>query len=365
MDSVFPFGFPMPTAFYLVLYVATFAIHQACMHYVVAGSIYVVWVTCAPGRGSVPRSEQRLAKTLRDWLPLFLSAAITAGVAPLLFVQILYPTNFYTANLLLSWRWMIVIPVLIGAFYLLYLVKSSTISKWPYAARAAVVIVVAGCFLFVGFCWTANHLVANNEADWPAIYASGQIAIAASAVILRMLIWLGGAFAGLSVMAVWQLAARRTSSIENATTVEVRRLARCSLAGLATASIAAWVYLMRSEESISSLMFSPFALPYAIAALIGVVAQAVSWAVQLRVGMNRWILATASVAYVVTLVGVSVLREAVRLASVDITELYERHAEAGTIGGFALFLLFAVLNGALIAICIWLVRHGLAKGGDA
>ena len=365
MDSVFPYGFPLPTAFYLVLYVATFALHQAFIHYVVAGSIYVAWTTCAPGRGHVPRSDQPLASTLRDWSPFFLSAAITAGVAPLLFVQILYPKNFYTANLLLSWRWMIVIPILIVAFYLLYLVKSSTISKWPYAARAAVVIVVAGCFLFVGFCWTANHLVANNEADWPAIYASGQISIAASAVTLRMLIWLGGAFAGMSVIAAWQLAARRTSSIGNATTVEVRRLACCSLAGLATASIAAWVYLIQSTESISSLMLSPFALPYAIAALIGVVAQAVSWTMQLRIGLKRWLLASASITYVATLVSVSVLREVVRLASVDIAELYERHAQAGMIGGFVLFLLFAVLNGAIIATCIWLVRRALVKAGDA
>jgi hypothetical protein len=365
MDSVFPFGFPLPTAFYLVLYVATFAFHQAFIHYVVAGSIYVAWATCAPGRGDVPRSDQPLASTLRDWSPFFLSAAITAGVAPLLFVQILYPTNFYTANLLLSWRWMIVIPILIVAFYLLYLVKNSTISKWPYAARAAVVIVVASCFLFVGFCWTTNHLVANNEADWPAIYASGQISIVPSAVTLRMLIWLGGAFAGTSVIAAWQLAARRTSSIENVTTIEVRRLACCSLAGLAMVSIAACLYLMQSEQSIRGLILGPFALPYALAALIGVLAQAVSWAAQLRVGLNRWFLASASIAYVVTLVSISVLREVVRSASVDIAELYERHAQAGTIGGFVLFLLFAVLNGALIATCIGLVRHGLAKASDA
>ena len=42
-----------------------------------------------------------LAAPLRDWLPFVLSAAITAGIAPLLFVQILYQRAFYTANLLL------------------------------------------------------------------------------------------------------------------------------------------------------------------------------------------------------------------------------------------------------------------------
>ncbi|MDB5335459.1 MAG: hypothetical protein JWN70_1078, partial [Planctomycetaceae bacterium] len=69
MNLPFPLGFPAPTAFYLTLYVLTFALHQAFMHYVLAGSLYVAWSTTFPGRESVSRNDQPIAATLRDWLP--------------------------------------------------------------------------------------------------------------------------------------------------------------------------------------------------------------------------------------------------------------------------------------------------------
>ena len=172
MTLPFPFNLPAPTAFYLTLYVLTFALHQAFMHYVLAGSLYVAWTTTFPGRGTVSRHDQPIAATLRDWQPFLLSAAITAGVAPLLFIQIVYQKQFYTANLLLWWRWMIVVPVLIVAFYLLYLLKSKLMARWPRAVRSLVAIGTAACFVFVGFCWTANHLLSVNESRWPQVYVT-------------------------------------------------------------------------------------------------------------------------------------------------------------------------------------------------
>ena len=64
------------------------------------------------------------------------SAAITAGVAPLLFLQILYQREFYTANLLLFNRWMAILPVLIVGFYSLYLIKGDWLwqQRWPLRA---------------------------------------------------------------------------------------------------------------------------------------------------------------------------------------------------------------------------------------
>ena len=38
MDAPFPFGMPTATAFYMVLYVVTLAIHVAFMNYVLAGT---------------------------------------------------------------------------------------------------------------------------------------------------------------------------------------------------------------------------------------------------------------------------------------------------------------------------------------
>ena len=74
METPFPFGFPRPTMAYLALYVVTLVIHVVFMSYVLAGTAYL------GARGAIRRGEDSpLTIVLRDWMPLMLSAAITAG----------------------------------------------------------------------------------------------------------------------------------------------------------------------------------------------------------------------------------------------------------------------------------------------
>lgn len=360
MESVFPFGFPGATAFYLALYAATFAVHHAFMHYVVAGSLYVAWATVAPGKEALLRADQPLACLLRDWLPFALSAAITAGVAPLLFVQIVYPRHFYTANLLLGWRWMIVVPVLIAAFYLLYVIKSTALPKWPLAARGAVVILTSALFLFVGFCWTANNLVAAASDRWTEVYATGAVGLDVPAVILRTLIWLGIAFSSLAAIASWQVDALNHRG-EAPAAFEARRLAKGALGGLTVAAVAGLIYVVRSPEPVRALVFGQFALPYVILAALGAAAQAGVWIQVLRAGLNRTLLLVALTAWIATLLGASAVRETIRLATTDLAALFPKHADASQMGGFSVFLIFTVINAAIIAGCVRLVRRALAQ----
>ncbi len=356
MDHTFPFGFPAATAWYLTLYVATFALHQALVHYVAAGSLYVTWATVFPGGQEQPRAAQPLAATLRDWLPFGLGAAITAGIAPLLFVQILYPREFYTANLLLAWRWLIVIPVLGAAFYLLYLLKSERLARWPPTAQRAVAVVTTGCLLFVGFCWTSNHLLSIREESWPAVYDGGRLPQSAVEVSSRLLVWLGGAFMTMSVVAGWQLCLRQPRADEKAAeAVETRRLVLLSICGAGLAVVGGLGYVWQST-TLAQVLRAPLTLAYSIAALLGVGLQGSAWLWQLRtVRLARRPLAIASLGAVLALIAVSVLREALRLTALDLEALYPQHAEAARIGGLTIFFLFAVVNLALIGVCVWLV----------
>src|SRR5262245_23082266 len=92
--------FTGPTALWLALNIATFALHAVFASYVVAGAAYAL----------VRRDE--LAARTRDRLPFMLGCAITAGVAPLLFLQLLHQRRFYTANLVMGPRWGAVVPAL-------------------------------------------------------------------------------------------------------------------------------------------------------------------------------------------------------------------------------------------------------------
>lgn len=356
----FPFELPAPTAFYLSLYVLTFALHQAFMHYVLAGSLYIAFVAVRPGTESLSRTEQPLAATLRDWMPFLLSAAITAGVAPLLFIQIVYQTGFYTANLLLWWRWMLVVPVLIVAFYLLYLLKSSMLWHWPYAVRAVVTIGTAACFVFVGFCWTANHLLANNESSWPEVYATGRFPLVASIVVSRMLVWIGGSFATMSVIVGWQLLHRQRISDEPALESDISRLAWISHGGIWVAMLAGILYFTQCGHVSRSLLLSTSFMPYLIATVCGVAGQWYGWGIQSRLKRLGWVgLSIASAGCGLCLVGTSFLREGIRVSDVDVASMAERHRNAAAVGGFPIFVVALAVVAALIAWCVRLVQHGM------
>jgi len=306
-----------------------------------------------------PNYDAPLAAILRDWLPFAVSAAITAGVAPLLFVQIVYPQNFYTANLLLSWRWMIVIPTLIAAFYLLYLLKSKTLRRWPYAARAAIGVATAACFLFVAFCWTANHLLSIAPEAWPTVYETQDVTPVLRFVVPRLLLWAGGAFAAMSTIAGWQLfvANRRGKVSDVQLGGEITKLACAALGGLIVSVAAGSAVLALSQGRERELLFGPIALPYVVVAIVAAAAQAVLWGVVWRLGRCSCVLLSGvTAACVIAIVCVAAARESFRLAHVDITRLYPAHDRSMEVGGFFAFAAFLVLNLALIAACLWLAR---------
>lgn len=370
MDTIFPFGFPAATAFYLTLYVLTFVLHQAFMHYVLAGSLCLTWFTISHGAESVSWSRQPLQATLRDWIPFLLSAAITAGVAPLLFIQIVYQYQFYTANLLLWWRWMVVVPVLIVGFYLTYLVKSQRLWTWPYPVRVAVLVGTSICFIFVGFCWTANHLLANRGATWPDVYTTGRLPFTFSEVIFRMLVWLSGSFATLSVILGWQLLYQQTARKEDSdlagSTGQARILAGMSLWGLAVAVIAGLIYIVFLETSARSLVFGSLGRVYLLACAAGIALQIVCWIPAWRTNrLETKGLALATAGSLLTLVSAAVLREGVRISAIDVASLAHAHAEAAKVGGFGVFLIASLVVGLLIAWCVHLVRTGFQPDSES
>lgn len=358
MNTTFPFGFDTTTVFYLSLYLLTLVVHVFFMSYVLAGSLYLAWANVFSGASDVPRVQQPLACLLRDWMPFVLSAAITAGVAPLLFVQIIYNPHFYTANLLLGWRWMIVIPVLTAAFYLLYVVKSKKVADWSTSRRVALGVSTAACFLFVAFCWSANHLLSIDRSQWPAAYASKNLVASPLDLCLRLATWIAGTFPVMSILAAWQLAFRRISSEPNASQrdSEARRLAMVSLCGLLIGSVTASAYAARLPESSTQHLFGAAGIPWIALAVVGIVMQAAGWIFQWRnMCFCTRLTSMVTMGCLAMLPGVAILREIIRASRIDLASMQPALSEAIEIGGFGTFVVFAVLNTVLITICVRLV----------
>lgn len=194
--------FQAPHGLWLVLYLLTWALHAVFVGYVLVGSAYALVQ-------ALRRADDRIAERARDLLPFMLGCGITAGVAPLLFLQLLYQERFYTANLLLGPRWGAVVPALIAGFYALYLAKAATSLRWRRIALA----IATACFLFVAWSWTELHLVMRDSAVWREMYGAGDRLYGQGDVIPRLLLWLGAMPILFATVSVWLVAPSRRLAI--------------------------------------------------------------------------------------------------------------------------------------------------------
>jgi hypothetical protein len=348
---MFPFNQPAPTAFYLALYLGTFVLHLLPMAYVLAGSGVVVMRTLV---GAKP-ADDPLLDHLRQWLPFVLSAAITAGVAPLLFLQVLYPREFYTANLLLFSRWMAILPVLIVGFYSLYLTKGEWLWRQNWPLRAAVATIILACFVFIGWSWTENHLLSTaGQKVWTERYASGRLSYWPSELVPRIGIWLGGVFPIMAALALWPLSRNELPA------GTLRRLTLFAAGGfIVSLSCLAW-YLAVIDAGGRDVILGASCRVWQVLLAIGAALQIAAWIIIWRADQPALLprcLALLSV--LISTASGAALREALRTSRLDLAALLPQHQAAAEVGGFWLFALFLLINATAIGGCIYLVVRSL------
>jgi cytochrome bd-type quinol oxidase subunit 1 len=163
-----PIALPAPVELLTPLLVLTFTLHILAMNVTLGGTI-IAAVGDLLGRRNGNSHYRRLAQHLIAVMPITLAATITLGVAPLLFIQTLYGQLFYTSSILMAWPWFAVVPLVIVAYYGIYLyaLQGERLGEariWVGAGSAFLLIVVA--FLYV------NNLTLMLTPDrWRDIYA--------------------------------------------------------------------------------------------------------------------------------------------------------------------------------------------------
>ena len=142
---------PAPAAVFKILLVLTFLLHVIPMNVVLGGNIVVL---TGLFRGREGSNLRRMAHDLAKILPVFVSWAVTFGVAPLLFLQVLYGQAFYTSSILIGWYWLSVIGLIIVAYYFAYILRN----KWDRLGKRAPLLslIICALFCFVAFLWTTN-----------------------------------------------------------------------------------------------------------------------------------------------------------------------------------------------------------------
>lgn len=155
-----PAALPGPPWLFHVLWVITFLIHLVFVNMVMGGSLLAALVGPRKPGG---RETQSFFVEVNGWA---ISFAITFGIAPLLFMQVLFGRFFYTATILLAWPWLGMLGILTLAYYLNYLAKFRL--KAGKSARV-ILIVEAVCFVTIAGIQVAINLLHLQPARWESV----------------------------------------------------------------------------------------------------------------------------------------------------------------------------------------------------
>lgn len=206
-----PIPLPAPAWLLQVLLILTFLVHLVFMDLMLGGALLAAFARIRSRGAEVRGHWTALADRLMDHLPWFIAFTVTTGIAPLLFIQVLYGPLFYTSTISVGWIWLSLLLVIVVAYYAAYAYKfggeegkEGSGAPW-WAWTAAVLFLVAA-----GIQVLANTLQITPE-RWVAVYQGLSSGFSDLSYIPRLLhfILAAAAFTGLYVVL---LAVRVTSA---------------------------------------------------------------------------------------------------------------------------------------------------------
>ncbi len=140
-------------------FILTFVLHLLFMNAMLGGTI-IALVRSLKGKPQ----DIFVAKHISLKLPYAIAFTVNMGVAPLLFIQVLYGNFIYTSSLLMGWYWLSVIGIIIVAYYSAYLFdfKFDTLGFF----RSISIAVCAVLMLIVAFLFTNNMTLMLTPEKW-------------------------------------------------------------------------------------------------------------------------------------------------------------------------------------------------------
>jgi hypothetical protein len=293
------------------------------------------------------RSKPAVAERLFRALPFFMAFGINAGIVPLLFLQTIYPQFFYPATILQAWFWFFVIPLLLVAYYAVYL---ASFGKFRVAAALTATVLLS----IIGLLFSSAMTLTANPQEWARIFMRSTEGGATHGfhlfvdleVILRFLLVVGMAFGTLAAyLALDAECFTRDASYKN----DARSLVLLYLFGAVIYCVAGAIYA-------SSVMYK---LP---GPWFGLAGGAVIAAALLAVAYRRHPTRAKGIALVGTQL-VVLAANAIARQWVQFTELLKWFDPSGlpVRGEWGSFALFLVTLAAAIAIVSWIAKVALRR----
>lgn len=189
--------FSAPLGLINLLHLITLTLHFLAMNFLFGGLVTILFGPIS-NRWSNP-AVQKYVKLL----PSAMAATVTLGVAPLLFVQFVYPKQIYSAAIVSGWFWLLVPAVAIVAYYLLY---AASFKAETGKHKGVLLGLATLAFVYISFTYSSVFSLAENQKLSHELYAANQSGwqynTAVGSYILRWLhmvtgaVTVGGFFVG-------------------------------------------------------------------------------------------------------------------------------------------------------------------------
>ena len=172
-----PLPFPLPLWLMQTLLILGFFLHALPMNVMLGGGFISAFLFMA-SKGDKSSYAFRAARALATSLPLFISFAVTQGIVPLLFLQLVYGPAFYSSSILMAVPWLSVLAVIMISYYLSYIVIYRALkskSSGSQAARSAIILLLMSIgFAIVAYIFTNNMTLMLHPEKWLQMYQSSS-----------------------------------------------------------------------------------------------------------------------------------------------------------------------------------------------
>jgi len=192
---------PGPVWLFQVLLVFTWVLHALFMNLTLGGTLMAAVAQLA-SRGREGDHRTALAARMSTINSYGIAFTITTGIAPLLFVQVIYHQTFYAATILIGGAWLGMLGLLMVGYYSAYLYK---FRGAPTHGSGGTFWLVLSALLFLGIAMiqVAVNLIHSQPGEWLDVAANGWAALGDPTYVPRLLHFVLGGIALTAGLVSW------------------------------------------------------------------------------------------------------------------------------------------------------------------